>query len=143
MHLYHDRSGYKTEANSKTTLAEDVENMLRAEGWLVINQTPATNNPSHIHKWRLINEILSEQDHRLPKVKINEDQCPNLIISMENAPLITDDAFQKDKSSERSKTIPQEHATHFSDTFDYCLYWQFAHLIDYQYADSFIITNLP
>ena len=143
VHLYHDRSGYKTEANSKTTLAEDVENMLRAEGWLVINQTPATNNPSHIHKWRLINEILSEQDHRLPKVKINEDQCPNLIISMENAPLITDDAFQKDKSSERSKTIPQEHATHFSDTFDYCLYWQFAHLIDYQYADSFIITNLP
>lgn len=143
VHLYHDRSGYKAEANSKTTLAEDVENMLRSAGWVVINQTPNTNNPSHIDKWRLINEILSEQQGNLPKVRINENQCPNLIISMENAPLTTDDAFKKDKSSERSKTIPQEHATHFSDTVDYCLFWQFHHLIDYQQQGSFIITNLP
>lgn len=143
VHLYHDRSGYKTEANSKTTLAEDIEGMLRSAGWVVINKTPATNNPPHIDKWRLINEILSEQQHNLPKVRINENQCPNLIISMENAPLTTDDAFQKDKSSERSKTIPQEHATHFSDTLDYCLYWQFYHIIDYNHSNSFIITNLP
>ncbi|MEE3725846.1 hypothetical protein V2H21_10820 [Riemerella anatipestifer] len=143
VHLYHDRSGYKQEANSKTTLAEDVENLLRAAGWKVINKTPNTNNPPHIEKFRLINEILSEQDHKLPRVRINENQCPNLIISMENAPLKDYDAFKKDKSSERSTTIPQEHATHFSDTFDYCLFWQFAHIIDYQYANSFIITNLP
>lgn len=143
VHLYHDRSGYKEEANSKTTLAEDVENALRAAGWVVINMTPNTNNPAHINKWRLINEILSEQNDRLPKVRINENQCPNLIISMENTPLKTEDAFQKDKSSEKSKTLPQEHATHFSDTLDYCLYWQFAYLIDYNYQNSFMITNLP
>ncbi len=143
VHLYHDRSGYKQEANSKTTLAEDVENMLRAAGWVVINKTPNTNNPSHIDKYRLINEILSEQNHKLPVIRINENQCPNLIISMENAPLTTDDAFKKDKSSERSTKIPQEHATHFSDTFDYCLFWQFNHIIDYQYSGSFLITNLP
>lgn len=143
VHLYHDRAGLKTEANSKTTLAEDVENLLRAEGWVVINKTPNTNNPEHIHKFRLINEILSEQNERLPKVRINENQCPNLIISMENAPLTDNDAFKKDKSSERSKTLPQEHATHFSDTFDYCLFWQFAYLIDYDYHQTFIVTNLP
>ncbi|SDE68235.1 hypothetical protein [Riemerella columbipharyngis] len=143
VHLYHDRSGYKQEANSKTTLAEDVENMLRSAGWRVINKTPNTNNPSHIDKFRLINEILSEQNNKLPIVRINENQCPNLIISMENAPLTSDDAFKKDKSSERSSTIPQEHATHFSDTFDYCLFWQFSYIIDYQYSNSFIITNLP
>lgn len=142
VHLYHDRSGYKQEANSKTTLAEDVENMLRSAGWRVINKTPNTNNPSHIDKFRLINEILSEQNNKLPIVRINENQCPNLIISMENAPLTSDDAFKKDKSSERSSTIPQEHATHFSDTFDYCLFWQFSYIIDYQYSNSFIITNL-
>lgn len=142
VHLYHDRSGYKQEANSKTTLAEDVENMLRRAGWRVINKTPNTNNPSHIDKWRLINEILSEQNNQLPIMRINENRCPNLIISMENAPLTDNDAFKKDKSSEKSYTIPQEHATHFSDTVDYCLFWQFSYLIDYQYANSFVITNL-
>lgn len=143
VHLYHDRSGYKQEANSKTTLAEDVENMLRAAGWVVINKTPNTNNPEHIEKFRLINEILSEENMALPKVRINENQCPNLIISMENAPLKSEDAFKKDKSSERSTTIPQEHATHFSDTFDYALFWQFYYIIDHQYSNSFVITNLP
>lgn len=142
VHLYHDRSGYKQEANSKTTLAEDVENALRKAGWRVINKTPNTNNPAHIEKFRLINEILSEQNENLPKVRINENRCPNLIISMENAPLTDNDAFKKDKSSERSTTIPQEHATHFSDTVDYCLFWQFSYLIDYQYSNSFVITNL-
>lgn len=143
VHLYHDRSGYKQEANSKTTLAEDVENMLRAVGWTVINKTPNTNNPPHIDKFRLVNEILSEENTKLPRLRINENQCPNLIISMENAPLTSDDAFKKDKSSERSTTIPQEHATHFSDTVDYNLFWQFAYLIDYQYSNSFLVTNLP
>lgn len=142
VHLYHDRSGYKEEANSKTTLAEDVENMLRNAGWKVVNKTPNTNNPGHILKYRLINAILAEDDIRLPVVRINADNCPNLIISMENAEVTNKDGFEKDKSSERSKVILQEHATHFSDTFDYNLFWQFASIIDLTYSNSFLITNL-
>lgn len=143
VHLYHDRSGFKEEANSKTTLAEDVENKLRKAGWKVINKTPNTNNPGHIMKFRLIETILSETDHELPIVRINQDRCPNLIISMENAAIThKKDGFEKDKSSEKSKTIPQEHATHFSDTFDYRLYWQFGSVIDPSYTSSFVITNL-
>ncbi|WP_260440200.1 hypothetical protein [Elizabethkingia meningoseptica] len=142
VHLYHDRSGYKEEANSKTTLAEDVENLLRAAGWKVINKTPNTNNPSHILKFRLIEAILSETDIRLPIVRINSDRCPNLIISMENAEVTNKDGFEKDKTSEKSKTILQEHATHFSDTFDYRLFWGFGSVIDPSYTSSYIITNL-
>lgn len=142
VHLYHDRSGYKEEANSKTTLAEDVENLLRSAGWKVINNTPNTNNPSHILKYRLIETILSETDYSLPIVRINADRCPNLIVSMENAEVTHKDGFEKDKSSERSKTIPQEHATHFSDTFDYRLFWGFGSVIDPSYTSSYIITNL-
>ncbi|MFL9834998.1 hypothetical protein [Chryseobacterium terrae] len=142
VNLYHDRSGYKEEANSKTTLAEDVENLLRKAGWKVINRTPNTNNPGHILKFRLIEEVLSETNHELPTVRINQDRCPNLIISMENAEVTHKDGFEKDKSSEKSKTIPQEHATHFSDTFDYRLYWGFGDVIDPNYTSSFLITNL-
>lgn len=142
IHLFYDRYGNKKEANSKTTLAEDVMNRLRKAGWKVIDKTPRSNNPPHVAKYKLINYILAEQDLRLPTVRINADNCPNLIISMENAPLKGNDAFEKDKSSERSTVILQEHATHFSDTLDYNLYWQFWHLADTRSQSSFPITNL-
>lgn len=142
VHLYHDRYGFKTEANSKTSLAEDVENQLRKAGWQVLNKTPNTNNPSHILKFRLINRMLAEFEN-LPRIRINSDRCPNLIISMENAGLKhKDDSFEKDKSSERSTTLPQEHATHLSDTFDYNLWWDHNYLIDATQNSSDLITNL-
>ncbi|WP_228448865.1 hypothetical protein [Chryseobacterium mulctrae] len=142
IHLYYDKYGNKKEANSKTTLAEDVMNKLRMAGWKVINKTPNTNNPAHADKYKLINAILSETNVMLPAVRINSDNCPNLIISMENAPLKGNDAFEKDKGSERSTTTLQEHATHFSDTLDYCLFWQFWHLINLRRHSSFPVTNL-
>lgn len=142
IHIYYDRYGNKKEANSKTTLAEDVIAKLNKAGWKVINKTPDSNNPPHAEKYKLINYILAETDVRLPWVRINADNCPNLIISMENAPLKGNDAFEKDKSSERSTTILQEHATHFSDTLDYNLYWQFWHLIDHRYQSSYPVSNL-
>lgn len=141
--LFHDRSGYKSEANSKTTLAQDVENQLRRAGWTVLNKTPpATNNPSHILKFRLINRMLEEKEPNLPRIRINQDRCPNLIISMENAGLKhKEDSFEKDKSSERSATLPQEHATHLSDSLDYNIWWEHAHLIDLQNNSSFLISS--
>lgn len=142
IHLYHDRSGFKKEVNSKTTLAQDVETQLRKAGWKVINKTPLTNNPSHIDKFRLINRCLIERELKLPIIRINESKCPNLIISLENAGLKhKDDAFEKDKSSEKSATLPQEHATHLSDTFDYNIWWSYAYLIDFSYASKFLISS--
>ena len=70
VYLYHDRSGYKTEANSKTTLAQDVENLLRTRGWKVYNLTPNTNNPAHTAKRRLIEAVLSEDKLSLPIASI-------------------------------------------------------------------------
>jgi hypothetical protein len=55
----------------------------------------------------------------LPAIEINENNCDDLIISLENAPAIPGNkpnTIIKDKRSEKSKTTPQEHATHFSDT---------------------------
>lgn len=143
IYLYHDRSGYKEEANSKTTLAQDVENLLRSAGWTVINMTPNTNNPSHILKFRLLNAILAEEDLTLPVMRINSDNCPNLVISMENAPIkLNKDGFEKDKSSERSLIIKQEHATHLSDTIDYGIYWQFSYLLSLDSAGSVFVSNI-
>jgi hypothetical protein len=143
IYLYHDRSGYNTQANSTTTLAMDVQIQLEAAGWNVINMTPESNNPDHVLKYRLINALLAEDDYTLPKVRINSDNCPNLIISMENAPVkLNKDGFEKDKASERSTVIKQEHATHLSDTLDYNLYWQFAYLLDYDHLSSYPVFGI-
>jgi len=142
IYLYHDRSGNNLQANSITTLAQDVMQQLTKAGWVVINMTPESNNPEHALKYRLINAILAEDDVTLPRVRINSDNCPNLIISMENAPIkLKKEGFEKDKSSERSTVIKQEHATHLSDTVDYNLYWQFAYLLDYQALSSYPVFS--
>ena len=142
IYLYHDRSGNHTQANSITTLAQDVIIQLNAAGWNVINMTPDSNNPEHAIKYRLINALLAEDDINLPRIRINSDNCPNLIISMENAPVkLKKEGFEKDKSSERSTVIKQEHATHLSDTLDYNLYWQFAYLLDHQALSSFPVFS--
>lgn len=129
--LYHDTSGFHKEKDAKETLAEKVSKYLRLQGWRVINKTPHTNNPAHLAKFLVINELLSERDVRLPKIRINEDNCANLCISLENAEteIKKNSEFGKDKSSETSETTPQEHATHLSDTFDYNLFWQFSDLV--------------
>ncbi|MRJ09742.1 hypothetical protein EDL98_01370 [Ornithobacterium rhinotracheale] len=142
IYLRHDRSGHKRETNSKTTLAQDVEAQLRKAGWRVFNETPNKNNPSHTDKFRLINRILAEEELHLPKIRINQDKCPNLLISMENAGLKhKDDAFEKDKSSERSTTIPQEHATHLSDAFDYSIWWNYHKLLDPYAQSSYLVSS--
>ncbi|MGV4528764.1 hypothetical protein [Ornithobacterium rhinotracheale] len=143
IYLRHDRSGHKRETNSKTTLAQDVEAQLRKAGWRVFNETPNKNNPSHTDKFRLINRILAEEELHLPKIRINQDKCPNLLISMENAGLKhKDDAFEKDKSSERSTTIPQEHATHLSDAFDYSIWWNYHKLLDPYAQSSYLVSSI-
>lgn len=63
-----------------------------------------------------VNQVLRENDGRLPVVRINDQAASDVLISMGNAPIKGD--FKKDKSSERDEHLPQEFATHLSDTFD-------------------------
>lgn len=121
--FYYDRTGNSSVANSKYTFAEQAANILRDAGWTVHMMTTGVN-PLHINKFRLINVMLRDDGRkRLPKIRINESNCPNLIISLENAEAIEGrSGIEKDKRSERRKTVEQQHATHFSDTFDYPLY---------------------
>lgn len=124
--FYYDRTGNSAVANSKYTFAEQAGNILRNAGWTVHPMTTGTN-PSHMNKFRLINVMLRDDGRkRLPKIRINESNCPNLIISLENAEALEGrSGLEKDKRSERRKSVEQQHATHFSDTFDYPIYAMF------------------
>lgn len=134
VHLYHDSAGFyeKRNRNAAQTYSDEIVSYLRKSGWKVVLKSSDKNkNPLHNDKFLVINEILRNRYGRLPKILINQDNCENLIISMENAEIEiksrTD--YRKDKSSERSKELAQEKATHLSDCFDYNIWWRFAHLV--------------
>ncbi|HDZ13875.1 hypothetical protein LCGC14_1481700 [marine sediment metagenome] len=126
--FYGDRNGNNRVANSKLTFSEQAATLLRNAGWKV-HMMDVGKNPDHIDKFRLINVMLKRDGRgQLPAIRINEGNCKDLIISMEHAEAIDGPkGIQKDKRSERRELVEQEHATHFSDTFDYplfSLFWE-------------------
>lgn len=125
---YYDRTGNSKVANSKETFAQQAANLFRSGGWKVHMMTVG-KNPDYMPKFRLINVMLKDDGRKgLPRIRINEENCKDLIVSMEHAEILdTPGGLKKDKRSETRKTVEQEHATHFSDTFDYplfALFWE-------------------
>ncbi len=124
--FYYDRQGNSRTANSKKTFADQASDIMRNHGWKVEKKTIG-KNPDYLDKFRLFNLSFRDEGRTgLPIVRFNEVNCADLIISMEHAEAReTSKGFEKDKRSERSKVIPQQHATHLSDAFDYPFYAMF------------------
>lgn len=140
--FYGDRQGNSRVANSKLTFAEQAAKLLRNAGWKVYLMTVG-NNPHYMDKFRLINVMLREDGRgRLPKIRINSANCPNLIISLERAEIIdTSSGLKKDKRPEQRKSEEQQHTTHFSDTFDYPIYSMFSELFGNQLKTNEDLPN--
>jgi hypothetical protein len=63
--------------------------------------------------------VLSGKDAHSKPVLINKHNCPNLIISIQQAEAVeTRLGTAKNKTPEKNDSVKQEHATHFTDTFD-------------------------
>lgn len=136
--FYYDRVGNSKTANSKLTFAQQAEEILRNNDWKVDMMTVGSN-PNYMDKFRLINVMLREDGRgQLPKIRINEANCADLIISLEHAEVRdTSRGLEKDKTSERRKSVQQEHATHFSDAFDYAVFAMFyERFINSRYSDE-------
>lgn len=134
INLYHDTAGFheKRKRSAAETYSDEIIKFLRGEGWrVVLKVSKKDTNPLHNDKFLVINNILKRREQRIPRILINSDNCPNLIISMENAEIEIKarDDYRKDKSSERSKELAQEKATHLSDCFDYNVYWKYSYLV--------------
>jgi hypothetical protein len=127
IYFYDDVNGNKSQANTNETLRQTAVRLLTEGGWIVHIMSDKTN-PFHQDKWEFINLALFEKDKRLPLIRINEGNCPDLKIAMFNAPLKIGEKGkkQKNKNSESfgSKT-PQRQATHITDAFDYIYFNKF------------------
>jgi hypothetical protein len=121
LYVWYDPTGNIKTANSRETVAQQVKSSLEEDGWKVQLMTQGVHNELHEAKYNLWNNILQEDPEKsFPKIKFNRSNSSELWISMTNAPAIQgrNDSIRKDKRSEKSKVIPQEHATHLSDAAD-------------------------
>jgi hypothetical protein len=120
-----DKSGNNRVANSKLSYFEQFAERLRDDkhGWRVVRKK--TGDIEHLERHRFIIKLHNEEDPRLPKVRHNATTCADAIISLESAPMKDN---KKDKSSEGNTSIKPQHATHYSDAYDYRLYHGFHHL---------------
>jgi hypothetical protein len=116
-----DKSGNDRQANSKDSLFEEFGKVLRKHGWEVLPSKKG--DAEHLARHNFINTLHRRTDTNLPGVMYNANNCKDLIIALESAPMKDG---QKDKSSERNKRIKQEHATHGTDAHDYYLWWAFS-----------------
>jgi hypothetical protein len=119
IYLYGGHDGNNRLPNSSKTLFEQVIDVLSQHGWVVYLMSRGAA-ATHFDKYLLINAMLKEHQTRLPVIRINEHNNPDLIIALERSEAkegLTG-AVEKDKKDERNKLFPQQHATHLPDAFD-------------------------
>lgn len=110
----HDKTAISTE-----TIYQTITRILRARGWQVDMRVPAGQVKAHKERSEYMNEVFWEGNPALPLVRFCQETCKDVIIAMQVTGIQGD--FQKDKSREKDRAFPQEHAPHFTDTCDYYL----------------------
>ena len=122
--IYGDRNGNNKQVGSNLTFYQTIQQQLAARGWTSLLMVQGLD-PDHRLKHIAINEMLAENNPRLPIMRFNRNKCKYLIISIQQSPINPD--WTKNKKSEKS-SIDQERATHLSDCFDNIVYRKYGHL---------------
>lgn len=116
VYYIYDHTAIAKSPADQQDFSDDIVNALKELGW-DCRRTYIGATPSHGYRYVLMNDLFGG---KLPtRVSINRANCQELIFAMEAAPVKQGKTgFEKDKSSERSKVIPQVEATHLTDAFD-------------------------
>jgi len=118
---YRDRYGDSKQPNAKKSKPynEQAIERFQKNGWKVFPRVHKGQEPPQHEKYLLWSNILKGSNPAYPKVIFNGKNCKYTLISMNNTRVIEKDGkYEKDKSSERKKTVLPEEATHFSDAVD-------------------------
>ena len=141
---YRDRYGDSRQPNVKNSNSFNQQAIEQLEkfGWNVITKSHRGMEPPQHDKYLLWVNILKGNDKRFPTVIFNGKKCKYTLISMNNTKVMERNGkFQKDKSSERSKKILPEEATHFSDAVDKRMWTKYGELL-LKYQSTFVDARL-
>ncbi len=129
---FRDRYGDSRQPNAKNsrTYNEQAIDRFIWQGWIVDTRVHRGMEPPQHDKYLLWMNILKGKDKRYPKFIINGRKCKFTLISMNNTKVIDKEGrFEKDKSSERKKSILPEEATHFGDAVDKRIWTKYGTLL--------------
>jgi hypothetical protein len=100
----------------RKTFKQIVCDYLATRGWSVI-ETYTGDTPDHDIKHEAIKKQLNVTTDKA--IKLNQDRNEYLIKSINQSDAkLSAGKTKKDKDSEKSKKVPPEESTHYSDTFD-------------------------
>ena len=137
---FKDKYGDHRQPNVKNSKSFNIQAIERFEkhGWTVFPMSHKGMEPPQHDKYLLWTNILKGSNPEFPTVIFNGKNCKYTIISMNNTKVIERNGkFDKDKSSERSKKILPEEATHFSDAADKRMWTKYGEKI-YRNTSGFV-----
>ena len=111
IHLYPDRAGNKTreELQRITTDSRLMKELLEEAGFQVILYNEGQPTIYHWQQYKLLLMLFQEQYPSLPKVRICENECPNLCSAILISPLKSvDGKVELDKSSEKKESLKNQ-----------------------------------
>lgn len=126
--LWYDHTAISRDAVRESYVLE-MEKELTRLGWRVMKNYIG-QAPAHTNKY-LLWDLILKGDQRMPNVFFNRYNCKEGILSMQLAGVkIGKNGFEKDKSSERNKSIPAAQATHYSDAVDIPIWGRYSNRLN-------------
>ena len=117
--IWGEPRGHDRRPDSHDTIYDSISKRFIKNGWKVEVRVPAGQVKEHKVRSYFMNDLFSEDNPALPLVRFNDQTCKDVIIAMQVTGSKED--YKKDKSKERDRAFPQEHAPHFTDGADYYL----------------------
>lgn len=82
----------------------------------------------HVARYNLMSTLFDESDDNYPIVRINANNCKNLILVLQTTDIKDD--LKKDKHKEKDPNFPQEQAPHLGDCLDNFMTQCYNHLLN-------------
>lgn len=114
--LWGEPRGHDKRPDTVETMYQQIAARFRQNCWLCEVRATAGQAKTHKERATFINEMLAETNPRLPALRFNDATCKDAIIAMQVTE--TNAEGGKNKSREKDRAYPQQHAPHFTDTVD-------------------------
>lgn len=115
--IWGEPRGHDKRPDTVDTIYDTVQKRFTRNKWKSEVRVKAGQVKAHKERNTYMNSVLTEDDPNIPSIRINEETCKDFIIAMQVTEVTHD--YQKNKTKERDRAYPQEHAPHFTDTGDY------------------------
>lgn len=132
IYLYYDRAGnQKKYRKANETDATDLRTELERRGWRVQLMSLNQRTIMHWEHYKLCLQLFSPSTKAIPKILIDENECPDLISSIYCAPIkVGSNPIELDKSSERLPLhIQAARSTQIMSSLLYLLWGKFNHFL--------------